>query len=443
MSKNNLRASAAKVIAAVEKGASLATALPAEECRIDEKHHPLLRQLCYGTTRHYFSLCVLRKMLVAKPVKAKEQAVNALLLIGLYQLVYSRIPAHAAVTETVNAALALKKPWAKGLINAVLRSLQRQKNTLIPQITETPEAQYEHPIWLINILQQHWPEQWKDLLRANNIQAPMTLRVNRQHHSREEYLTHLHQADIQAFETSLSSEGITLTEACSVDTLPGFQQGWVSVQDEAAQLSAALLDCQPGERVLDACAAPGGKTCHLLERTHSLDMWAVDIDKERLSRIQQNLDRLQLKAHLCSGDASTPETWWDNQFFDRILLDAPCSATGVIRRHPDIKLLRRASDIHDLAKLQYTILQKVWRLLKPGGTLLYATCSIIPEENSMQIKRFLTEQADAMLQPVLIKSVKKDSLINTSETFGIQLLPVQGKHDGFFYSVLSKRLQDK
>ena len=446
MSHKNVRAVAAKIIASVEKGHSLASALPAAEDLIDEKQLPLLRQLCYGTIRHYFSLCNLRKILVSKPIKAKEHEVNALLLVGMYQLIYSRVPAHAAVTETVNAALALKKVWAKGLVNAVLRNMQRQQETLLSKKMGLSE-QYEHPLWIIEAYQKHWPEYWQNVLQANNQQAPMSLRVNHKHSTRDEYLAHLKDAGIGAKATCLSPDGITLKEACAVDKLPGFYEGWLSVQDEAAQLSAMFMDCQPGDRVLDACAAPGGKTCHLLERTKLLDMYAVDISSDRLDRIQENLDRLQLHAQLICGDASAPETWWDGKYFDRILLDAPCSATGVIRRHPDIKLLRRETDIKDLATLQYSILQKMWDLLKPGGLLVYATCSIMPEENSMQIKRFLAEHTDAMLQPAKV-SDEQDSnktqycIINTNSTFGVQLLPLQGSNDGFFYSILCKRAQN-
>ncbi len=425
-----LRLNAARIIGRVLKGESLGTALPAAEARCDNKDISLLRQLCYTTFRHWFSLNAALDTLLSKPLKPKEVEVKALMLLGLCQLFHTRIPAHAAISETVGAVKGLKKPWANGLVNAILRNAQRQEDEL-KAVMAKAEIHSELPDWLYGKLAKRYPEQLEAIIAGSNSHAPMTLRVNSARGTRDEYLQKLIGVDIAAQACIYSDHGIQLSEPVAVDKLPGFFDGLVSVQDEAAQLSAAMLECQPGDKVLDACAAPGGKTCHLLENTEDLELTALDLEADRLTRVEENLERLQLQAGIIQGDASKPESWWDGQPYDRILLDAPCSATGVIRRHPDIKLLRRADDIAQLKDLQSDILDAMWRMLKPGGTLVYATCSILPEENNQQIERFLARCPQAM-QDTPIHGCGLDT------GFGLQLLPQPDSHDGFFYCRLRK-----
>ncbi len=433
--KVNIRLSAAQALTRVMKGESLGTALPAEEGEFAGRDLALLRQLCYTTLRHWFTLDAKLDNLLSKPLKARDSDVKALMLAGLCQLIHLRVPAHAAISETVNAAGLLKnKPWARGLVNAVLRNFQRQEQRQEPDIAsqDTDKAILsEMPAWLYGKIAKAWPEQLKSVIHGSNSQAPMTLRVNTARISRSDYLQKLEQVNISAKCCLYSAHGIQLEQATSVENLPGFVEGDVSVQDEAAQLSAEMLECQPGDQVLDACAAPGGKTCHILELTSDLDMTALDLEPARLERVAENLERLQLQAKMIHGDASSPEQWWDGKGFDRILLDAPCSATGVIRRHPDIKLLRRPEDIIQLTELQGHILDSMWSLLKPGGTMVYATCSILPQENSKQIKSFLA-RTDNAVQDTPIAECGLDT------GFGMQLLPKAGEHDGFFYCRLRK-----
>ena len=426
---DNVRLSAAKAIARVTKGESLGTALPAVEAKHDARDIPLLRQLCYTTLRHWFSLNAILEQLLSKPLKQKDGDVRALMLIGLCQLFYLRVAPHAAISESVNAAKGLRKTWANGLINAVLRNAQRQQEDLAKKASEA--AKSELPDWLYGKLSKRWPEQLPEIVAGANSHAPMTLRVNSSRIPRSEYLKKLSEFGIKANACVYANHGIQLEEATAVDNLPGFADGLVSVQDEAAQLSAAMVECQPGDRVLDACAAPGGKTCHLLESTENLELTALDLESDRLERVEENLERLQLQASVIQGDASQPKQWWDGKPYDRILLDAPCSATGVIRRHPDIKLLRRPEDIAQLAQLQSQILDVMWPLLKPGGTLVYATCSILPEENSQQVEAFLARTANAVQDTPIMEC-------GLDTGFGLQLLPKAGGHDGFFYARLRK-----
>ena len=334
--------------------------------------------------------------------------------------------------------LGLKNKHLKGLINGVLRNYQRKvESSSQNDSPEKPLAdaiKFNHPGWFIKKVQAAYPEQWQDVLLANQEKPPMWLRVNQQHHQVAAYQKLLDEAEIEYQTIDLLSGAIALSQAVDVIKLPGFHEGWASIQDGAAQQAARLLDAQEGDVVLDCCAAPGGKTCHILEFTPNLkSVTAIDIEETRLLRVEENLQRLKLNANVIVGDAAKPETWWDKQLFDRILLDAPCSATGVIRRHPDIKWLRKADDIEALRVLQQQILKNIWSLLKPGGTLLYATCSILPEENSEQIKDFIANQADAKLI----------SLPEDKGNIGWQLLPHTNTQnnpsmDGFYYAKLKK-----
>lgn len=429
----NPRLAAARALAAVLSGkASLNSALPAQLDKVDARDRGLTQDLAFGTARWQPRLDLLAAQLLQKPFKSADSDVHALLLVGLYQLLYTRIPAHAAIGETVGCADKLKKPWAKSLLNAVLRRAQREGEALLTGMEHDPVARTAHPRWLQKALKAFWPADWEALCAANNAHPPMILRVNRRHHTRDAYLALLAQAGLQANACTYSGDGIVLAEACDVRTLPGFAEGWVSVQDEAAQLAADLLDLAPGQRVLDACCAPGGKTCHLLEAQPDLaGVVAVDLEAKRLVRVRENLDRLGLDAQLIACDARETPTWWDGKAFQRILLDAPCSATGVIRRHPDIKLTRQAEDIPALAALQGELLDALWPTLEVGGMLLYATCSSLPTENTEVIEAFLARTPGA-------RELDLATDAGLRQPHGRQLLPQQGGHDGFYYAKLIK-----
>lgn len=371
--------------------------------------------------------------MLSRPLKDTDNEVLPLLLIGLYQLGFMRIPDHAAVNETVALAGKIGKPWARGLINGVLRNFVREKDVRLAQADADLVGRTAHPPWLANAIRRDWPTQAGAIFDANNSRPPMTLRVNSLRGSREGYLARLMAIGITATPTPFTATGLTLDLPIDVSLLPGFSEGDVSVQDGAAQLAAALLAPQPGERILDACAAPGGKTTHALELQPNLaTLVALDIDEDRLSQVRENLKRQQLSAELRMGDVSEPAGWWDGALFDKILLDVPCSATGVIRRHPDIKVLRRANDIAPLAQYQWRLLRAAWAMLKPGGTLVYSTCSILPAENSAQVLEFLRSHSDAAERPI-------DAAWGHQCNAGRQILPGEDNMDGFFYAVLQKQ----
>ena len=429
----NPRLAAAHALAAVLSGkASLNSSLPKQLDKVEARDRGLTQDLAFGTARWQPRLSALAERLLQKPFKAADADVEALMLVGLYQLLYSRIPAHAAIGETVGCADKLKKPWAKGLLNAVLRRAQREGVEILAELERDPVVRTAHPRWLQKSLKAFWPEQWEAICAANNAHPPMILRVNRRHHSRDAYLQLLAQAEIAATPCAFSSDGIVLAAACDVRDLPGFSDGWISVQDEAAQLAAELLDLAPGQRVLDACCAPGGKTCHLLEAQTDLKaVVAVDLEAKRLVRVRENLDRLGLDAQLIAADGRDTAAWWDGQPFQRILLDAPCSATGVIRRHPDIKLTRQPDDIAALATLQGELLDALWPTLQVGGILLYATCSTLPTENTQVIEAFLARTSGA-------RELDLATQAGIKQPHGRQLLAQEGGHDGFYYAKLIK-----
>jgi len=427
----NLRALAAKVcFAVVDKGKSLSEEVPKQTANIEGKDKGLVQALCYGVLRHLPELENHVRHLMDKPLKGKQRVCHFLLLVGIYQLKYTRIPDHAALNETVSATSSLKSRHLKGLVNAILRSYLRDSTVSTNSLSNS--VIYNHPSWFIKRLTAAYPDCWQQILTANQQQPPMWLRINTQQTSTESYQAQLAPLEIEVADIESKSGAIKLTQAVDVSKLPNFAAGMSSIQDAAAQQSARLIDCQTGERILDCCAAPGGKTCHMLERTPDIkQMIAIDVEEMRLARVQENLDRIGLKAQLLSADATEPDVWWDGQQFDRILLDAPCSATGVIRRHPDIKWLRKSEDIDTLVALQAQILKKMWSLLKPGGTLLYATCSILPEENSKQIQQFLTQQHDASLV----------DLPEYNGEIGWQILPGDQDMDGFYYAKLKKLIK--
>ena len=397
----------------------------------DDRDRALAQAMAYGVMRWYWRLDWLLTQLLKAPLKPRDVDIQASLMLGLYQLMEMRIPDHAAVSESVKLASQLKKIWAKSLVNGVLRNFQRQREMLLNGMELDPVARSAHPSWLLHLLQQDWPQDWESITAANNTNPPMTLRVNSAQHSRSAYQDLLMESGISCEPARHTEYGLTLAQPVGVEQLPGFSRGAVSVQD-AAQLAAQVLDAQPGERVLDACAAPGGKTAHIMERQPALkELLALDISDERLQRLTENLSRLQVSATTCAGDAVQPTLWWDGQPFDRILLDAPCSASGVIRRHPDIKLLRRAEDLSQLTQTQAQILSALWPLLKPRGMLLYATCSVLQQENSQQIQRFLAKHANARLTPI-----KADW--GHDQKTGRQILPGEDGMDGFFYACIHK-----
>lgn len=429
----NPRLAAARALATVLAGkASLGSSLPEVLGKVEARDRGLTQELAFGTARWQPRLAGLAAKLLQKPFKAADRDVEALLLVGLYQLLYTRIPPHAAIGETVGCVEKLKKPWAKGLLNAVLRSAQRDSEALFTELERDPVIRFAHPRWLQKALKAHWPQHWEAICNANNAHPPMMLRVNRRQVGRDAYLAELNAAGIEAFSCEFSEDGIRLATACDVQQLPGFAEGRVSVQDEAAQLAAGLLDLAPGQRVLDACCAPGGKTCHILEREPQLsEVLALDLEPKRLLRVQENLDRLRLQAHLVAADARDTAGWWDGKPFQRILLDAPCSATGVIRRHPDIKLARQPEDIAPLAALQGEMLDALWPTLAVGGVLLYATCSVLPTENREVIAAFLDRTPGA-------RELDLPAGFGVTQAYGRQLLPQENGHDGFYYAKLIK-----
>ncbi|MFJ3010696.1 MULTISPECIES: 16S rRNA (cytosine(967)-C(5))-methyltransferase RsmB [Pseudomonas] len=429
----NPRLAAAKALAAVLSGkASLNSSLPTQLDKVEDRDRGFTQDLAFGTARWQPRLSALAEKLLQKPFKAADADVEALLLVGLYQLLYTRVPPHAAIGETVGCADKLKKPWAKGLLNAVLRNAQRESETIFAELERDPVVRTAHPRWLQKSLKAFWPEQWEAICAANNAHPPMILRVNRRHHSRDAYLGLLSDVGIAATPCVYSRDGIVLEAAADVRSLPGFAEGWISVQDEAAQLAADLLDLAPGQRVLDACCAPGGKTCHILEAEPALaGVVAVDLEAKRLVRVKENLERLGLSAELIAADGRDTAAWWDGKPFQRILLDAPCSATGVIRRHPDIKLTRQADDIAALALLQGELLDALWKTLEVGGILLYATCSTLPTENTEVIAAFLERTPGA-------RELDLATTAGIKQPHGRQLLAQQGGHDGFYYAKLIK-----
>ena len=428
----NVRAVAAQIITNLTRQrGSLSTQLT------DFSNHPeisLLQEICFGTCRWYLALEFLLHKLVAKPIKEKDQDVKSLILVGLYQLKELNIADHAVVNETVAASTALNKPWAKPLINAVLRKYQRNQRKLTEELEQsTPDIRYSCPSWLLNEVNVAWKSKSQSILKGNNQRPPLTLRVNISKKSPEEIISLLSEHRIEADRGKLAKTAIYLEKPLPVEKIPGFYDGWVSIQDESSQLVPELLNLKPKVRVLDACSAPGGKTCAIIESERLLtEVVALDESEPRLQKTRENLRRSGLMASLIRGDATKPSKWWDGRLFDRILLDAPCSGSGVIRRHPDIKILRREEDIHALTKIQAMMLDSLWQCLRPDGLLLYTTCSILPRENDSQIKNFLKRTDNAKYEGITADwGVECD--------YGRQLLVGDKEdHDGFFYSLLSK-----
>ena len=379
-----------------------------------------LQNLSYGTLRFYGQLRAVLDMLLHKPLQ--DERVRFLLLVALYQLQYGKSAHHAVVDHAVRAAQTLISRVG-GLVNAILRNFLRNQARLIEQAALQAEGRYSYPQWWIDMLKQQYGERSSAILEAGNQHPPMTLRVNQRRISTADYMALLVQQDISA--RLLEPDALLLEKPMPVDKVPGFFSGLVSVQDAGAQYAARLLDVHGGMRVLDACAAPGGKTAHILEHA-VVEMVAVDRDEKRLQRVRENLQRLELTAQLVASDAAEPHSWWDGKPFQRILADMPCSASGVVRRHPDIKWLRRSSDIAAFAVQQLDMLLALWQLLAQDGKLLYATCSVFQQENEQVISTFLAQRPDAHRLPVVLPG-----------DLNGQLLP-NDQHDGFFYALLHK-----
>lgn len=428
--KFSARASASQIISEVlQEHRSLNAVLSPALLQLPETERSLCQHLCYGVLRWQPQLGAISRQLLHKPLKNKDGDISALILCGLFQLRNMRIPAHAALSETVNACSILGKQWASGLVNATLRNYQRKEESLQLMVNERPASRFAHPAWLIEQVKEDWPAQWQNILAANNEQPPMMLRTNQQRLQRDDYLQQLKLAEIAAKKLDDCPDGVLLDHPCDVYLLPGFSDGDVSIQDGAAQQVGSIMEIRPKLRILDACAAPGGKSCHILEQQPDNHLVALDIEPRRLEQIDDNLKRLGLNAELIATDACDIDNWWDGQLFDRILIDAPCSGTGVIRRHPDIKILRRPDDISNLVNQQYRLLDTLWPLLTSDGLLIYTTCSIVKQENEQQIVNFLSRHKDAREKPALIPPA-------TRQRLGYQRLPGDDMKDGFYYACI-------
>ncbi len=398
-----------------------------------QEEQGLCKAICFGVCRYYRSLSTDIDSLLDSPLRKKDYDIYALLLIGAYQLDKMRTPSYAAIDSCVNASKELKKTWAKGLINAVLRKYQTLS---IKPSAGNEKVMTEHPDWLIGKIKKMWPESSSLIFQQNNQEPPLCLRINEKQISRQAYVEILEEEGISFTLGTIAASAVYLPDkGINITDLPFFQEGYFSVQDEAPQLAAFLLDAQDEDKLLDACAAPGGKTCHLLEHNpNTASVTAIDMDEKRLERVKENLLRLQLNATCIASDILDIDNWYDGQAFDRILADVPCSATGVIRRHPDIKWLRQADDIKALALLQQDILKTLWKTLKPGGVLLYATCSVLKQENVQVIKAFLESEKTAS-HVTINRDLGKAAL---QCDFGVQFLPQADGHDGFYYALLQK-----
>ena len=428
-------AGAAQALDAVVRGGHSAdTALARFESSGDRA---AVRAITLGSVRWYLRLLPAVEALFARAA-AISPAIRSLLIVAAHQIVYSRNAPELTVQAAVDAARLMKSARATGFVNAVLRRFVRERAGILQRVDLQESARTAHPEWLIQALRAAWPMDYASILEANNAHPPMTLRVDLTRGTASGYAAELSADGIESQLIQWIPSGITLIRPMPVSDLPGFSDGRVSVQDAGAQLAAQMLDLQPGMRVLDACAAPGGKTGHLLEQAAAdVELTALDIDSERLSRVAETLKRLHRDARLLEGDASNPESFWDGRPFDRILVDAPCSATGVIRRHPDIKLLRRESDVAELAREQLAILGAAFRMLAPGGRLLYSTCSVLPGENEDVVAAFLTETPE--LKPATGSSGAELAPGAKARSVGVQLLPgSEAGTDGFYYACLEK-----
>ena len=401
---------------------------------------PATQSIAFGTVRWFFELEACLALLLDRPDSRMDAEIRALILVGLYQLQHGSTPEHAAVSETVEAARALGRPRTAGLINALLRRFQRERETIIRSAHRQPVARHAHPAWMLGRFEREWPLQWESIAAAGNAEPPMWLRVNARRATRDDYRTRLAAAGYAAEPCEFAPQALRLVEPVDVVQLPGFGDGYASVQDGAAQLAPFFVAAGHGMRVLDACAAPGGKACHLLELTPGVaELVALDIDSVRAKRIASNLERLGLEAQVVIGNAANPAGWWDGRPFDRVLLDVPCSGTGVIRRHPDIKLLRRPDDIPRFAAQQAALLRACFTLLKPGGRLVYASCSILSAENAAVVGSFLDESPAAADVTESARLLLPGTLPWQVAGPGCALPSGAADADGFYYACLEKR----
>ena len=431
MAETNVRLIAVRIMTSlVRDGKSLAELLPAAQEQLEVRDAAFLQQLTFGACRTSGWLEAIVTQLLKKPLRNKDTDVRMIIWLALYELGYMRTPDYAVTNSYVDLTKKIKKTWAKGLINATQRQFLRDKQSLTEKAKQI--SPYALPGWIESTVRKDWPDQADGLFDALNSRAPLTLRVNTRVTDRDRLMKKLADAGLDSETCQFVSTGIRLIEAPAVTSLPGFAEGEFSVQDQSAQLAAPLLDPKPGERVLDACAAPGGKSCHLLELQPELELHCLDENPERLKRVKQNLTRLDLQANIICADAADPNSWWDNKPYDAVLLDAPCSALGVLRRHPDIRLLRRQSDLRDLSQRQLGLMQSVWPLLKPGGRLIYATCSVLKRENEDCVGRFMEQMPD-------VSETQISADWGVAVSHGRQILPGQDQADGFYYAVLHKQ----
>ncbi len=428
----NPRLTAVRILTSVvADGKSLGDLLRAAQESLDTRNAALLQELTYGVARWSYRLEALLQPLQKKPLRNKDTDIKILLWMALYEILYMRTPDYAAVDSYTGLTLKLRKRWAKGFLNATLREFLRQRDTLVEQVDNNAVTRHSLPQWLYKFVVTDWPQQAESVFIAQNERGPLVLRVNSLQSTRDNYQRLLEKQTLLSRPAQLGNTSLILESNERVTALPGFAEGLFSVQDSAAQLAALLLDPQPGEHVLDACAAPGGKTGHLLELQPGITLTAVDNEPSRLARVEENLARLKLTAECKCADGTDVTQWWDNKPFDAILLDAPCSALGVLRRHPDIRLLRRESDIKALAKQQLALLRALWSTLKPGGRLIYVTCSVLKQENEQSIEKFLTVTEDAKERVI-------DAEWGQACQHGRQILPGQYDSDGFYYAILVK-----
>ena len=429
----NPRASAALAVQrVVHRGWQLPSTLERMLDGQSAENRRLINEMASGTVRWYWLLEHLLSTLLERPLRRKDQDLQCLLYVGLYQLEFMHKPQYATVSETVDATGALGKFWARGLVNAVLRKFLRIRAELdFEKFSDV--CRFSHPGWMIKAIKRDWPECWQSILAANNQKPGMTLRVNINRTSVEEYLHVLQNAGIDANADTASPVAVKLCERTSVDRLPGFHEGIVSVQSTASQLAALSLDLAPGQRVLDACSAPGGKLLHIQEIAPELDeVVAVDIDKARAGQIVDNLTRAGQSATLVVADASDPDDWWDGRRFDRILIDAPCSALGVVSKHPDIKHHRKPADIDRVVEVQGKLLNALLPLLNRNGKLLYTTCSILARENDSQIGKLLHDHSEFTCEHL-------PSAIGQPTKYGRQRLQGKAGSDGFYYASITRR----
>ena len=433
-SRQNPRLSAIKTLANVlDKGRNLSEADCAASLA-DERDRSLARHLAYGACRWLNSLEWLSSKLLRSKLKKRDKDIHRLILIGLFQLWHDGTAQYAVINETSECARLVGKSWAVAVINAVLRRFQRGRQRWLDQLGNQPEK-FAHPGWLLQKIQANWPDDWREIVQANNHAAPLWLRINRSRQEQNDVTNLLSNSGFTVVKHPSAPDAIKLNPAVPVARIPGFSAGLVSVQDPAAQMAADLLKLDDHLRVLDACTAPGGKTCHILERFPTISLTAVELDNSRLARVWENLDRLGL-AHsaglkLLSGDVANPSSWWDGVRYQRILLDTPCTATGVIRRHPEIKWLRTIEQLEQTVRTQERLLKHLWPLLAPGGILVYATCSVLADENIRQISRFMAAHADAEALPL-------GAVWGRKQDFGRQILPGEEEMDGFYYARMRK-----